>query len=856
MKLISCHIDNFGCLSHYDITFQNGITDIEEENGWGKSTLAAFIRVMFYGFDNETRKSVTERERNQKNPWQNGTYGGELVFQVKDRTYRMERTFDGRKAANDSFQLFDAATNLPSNDYSSDIGEELFDIDSESFRRTVFIAQQDCLSQTTDQINAKIGNLSSDNADMGNYESALENIKNEMNRITEKRVTGKGRQLKERIAELETEIQEKPYLETKREQQKEELSKKKQELIETEEKINEAEDCIQKAVKNNRAVAEARLYRQMKDELDRRAMKLMRAQSMFPGNIPVMEDVNSQMDNARKLESEMAKMESHELTGTDGLSLQQFEKVFADGLPNEEVISIISSNVADYETAERRRADSALSDNEKNELNQLNDCFSLSDLNSEKIEEMIQLWDRSEKERLIQSSQKKTDTPSQKKYAIPMGICIIAAGIAFVVAGKVIAGIAMIAAGIFALVYTFLNNKDLKTESEDRQWIYDREKVLAFLKDNSTDASEDNVMKNLYEMKGRFEKWEALKKRYSDYLYSQKNAEQAERERRLKNFFFPYYGIEDNYPRLLEKLQNDIREYDALKEKKDRYESARTNALACYKKYRDFCSFTGMSAEKDVSAHITHIRDNLIACVDAQNEYLNKKAEVQAFESQHEMDVLKNIPIDTKETDITSLHETLNVLQTNKEDIREKMNNIKQQMDETGEGMDEIAGKEVQLADMKKEYEALRKKYRILEETSSYLVAARNSFNARYLGPIKKSFEYYYSLLSNGDTRQYELDANLNISLKAYGKARNVTDMSEGYKDLIGLCRRMAMIDAMYEKEKPFILLDDPFVNLDQKKIDGAKKFIEHVAENYQVIYLTCHPSRTITAENFQKSNA
>lgn len=849
MKLISCHIDNFGCLSHYDITFQDGITDIEKENGWGKSTLATFIRVMFYGFDNETRKSIAERERSQKNPWQNGIYGGELVFQVKDHTYRMERTFDSRKAANDSFQLYDAKTNLPSNDYSSNIGEELFDIDSESFRRTVFIAQQDCLSQTTDQINAKIGNLSSDTADMGNYESALENIKNEMNRITEKRVTGKGRQLKDRIAELETEISEKSYLETRREQEKEDLSVKMQKLHEMEKKIAETEDNIQNAVKNNRAVSEAKLYRQMKAELDRRSMKLVQAQSLFPGNIPVIEDVNSQMENARKFESEMAKKESHELTQTDKYSLQQFEKVFADGVPDEELISIISANVADYEKAERIRTDSALSDTELHELNQLNDCFSGSNLNSEKIEEMIQLWNRSEKERLIDSSQKNTDTPSRKKYAIPMGICVIIAGIAFVFANQVIAGIAMMCVGIFSLVYIFLNHKSEKTESKDRQWIQDREQVLSFLKENKIDTQEDDVARNLYELKGRFDKWKLLEKRYSDYLYSGQNSEQSERERRLKNFFFPYYGVEDNYPRLLEKLQNDIREYDALLEKKDRFDSANNNARTCYKKYKDFCSFIGMNEENDLNAHVTRIRDNVIACMDAQNEYLNKKAEMQKFESQHEMNELKNISADAEETDITSLHESLNVLRTQMEEIRENIKNIKQKLDEIGEGMDEIAGKELQLADMKKEYEALRKKYRILEETSAYLVTARNNFNARYLGPIKKSFEYYYSLLSNGDTREYELDANLNISLKAYGKARNITDMSEGYKDLIGLCRRMAMIDAMYEKEKPFILLDDPFVNLDEKKIEGAKEFIEKIAENYQVIYMTCHPSRMIHAD-------
>ncbi len=52
MKLLSCHIENFGILSGFDHKFSEGINEIFLENGTGKSTLAAFLRVMFYGFDN------------------------------------------------------------------------------------------------------------------------------------------------------------------------------------------------------------------------------------------------------------------------------------------------------------------------------------------------------------------------------------------------------------------------------------------------------------------------------------------------------------------------------------------------------------------------------------------------------------------------------------------------------------------------------------------------------------------------------------------------------------------------------------------------------------------------------------
>ena len=48
----------------------------------------------------------------------------------------------------------------------------------------------------------------------------------------------------------------------------------------------------------------------------------------------------------------------------------------------------------------------------------------------------------------------------------------------------------------------------------------------------------------------------------------------------------------------------------------------------------------------------------------------------------------------------------------------------------------------------------------------------------------------------------------------------------------------------MYDEEKPFIILDDPFVNLDTEKMSKAKEMLNRLASDYQVIYFTCHESR------------
>lgn len=50
MKLIKCHIENFGKLSDFTYDFTDGCNTVCEENGWGKSTLAAFLRDIFPSF--------------------------------------------------------------------------------------------------------------------------------------------------------------------------------------------------------------------------------------------------------------------------------------------------------------------------------------------------------------------------------------------------------------------------------------------------------------------------------------------------------------------------------------------------------------------------------------------------------------------------------------------------------------------------------------------------------------------------------------------------------------------------------------------------------------------------------------
>ena len=64
---------------------------------------------------------------------------------------------------------------------------------------------------------------------------------------------------------------------------------------------------------------------------------------------------------------------------------------------------------------------------------------------------------------------------------------------------------------------------------------------------------------------------------------------------------------------------------------------------------------------------------------------------------------------------------------------------------------------------------------------------------------------------------------------------------------MINFCSRMALIEAIFNEIKTPVILDDPFVNLDDAKVPNALKFVNDLAKEKQIIYFACHKSRNIT---------
>ena len=143
----------------------------------------------------------------------------------------------------------------------------------------------------------------------------------------------------------------------------------------------------------------------------------------------------------------------------------------------------------------------------------------------------------------------------------------------------------------------------------------------------------------------------------------------------------------------------------------------------------------------------------------------------------------------------------------------------------------------------------------VIMKTMSFLEDAKHTMEREYLEILQRRFRVYYASLSGipeEEASSVTLDRLLTAQTEAFGVRHGMEYCSRGSQDLIGLCIRLALVDALYAdtdgtgtgEELPPLILDDPFVNLDAKHLAAARALLNRAAERFQILYFVCHESR------------
>ena len=176
MIITKLHIENFGKLQNIDLDFNSTLNEIYKENGWGKSTLAIFIKAIFYGLPPKTRGDDFKSQRSKYSPWQGGVYGGYIEY-IKDNTsYRVTRTF-GKSPEYDFFELLNLKNNQTYNEGNVSLGENLFGIGRESFEMTAFFPQLDFKSSSNSELTANLTGVNKYQNDLAGIDNAIKKLK-------------------------------------------------------------------------------------------------------------------------------------------------------------------------------------------------------------------------------------------------------------------------------------------------------------------------------------------------------------------------------------------------------------------------------------------------------------------------------------------------------------------------------------------------------------------------------------------------------------------------------------------------------------------------------------------------------
>lgn len=686
MQILKLHIENFGKLQDLDMDFEAGLTVVCAENGWGKSTLAAFVKSMFYGLEYTTKRALKDNERKRYLPWQGGAFGGNMEFEAGSKRYRVERFF-GTKDKEDTFVLYDLDTGLVSRDYSVRLGEELFGVDRAAYERSSFFIQQDFTASMSDSLNAGLTHTEQDVTDLQNYEKAIASLETQMKYYQKTGNRGWIGKLEEERRSVQEELSECRRQEATIEQWNVQLLEKERELQELVRQEQELTKDLHLVQDNGKMEAKRLQYDRLRKEAEARKEELQQM-AVLLGEFTSTPPKEEELDRCRE-----------HLYQMDALRQQEEH---ASGLLQEAShrLSVLEEDL---------------------------------------------------------------DAPSGGLLLGILAGLLPIVGIFLLVKGNMLAGVFLLVVGVAVLVAGGLQSRRFHRQMEKRK--------------RQRQEAEEHLQKCERDVRSVRKNRDALKKKVCRFLKVSDHTEMQELER------------------LWKQLREDSRRYMEIKQT---YESRRKEAS----KSRELWFQYGESLTEEERSYLL-----------APKEYEAGTQDVQKI---------------------------LQECERKKETLLKDQQGIRQQLMRLAEHAEQIPSLEEEELRLLEQIQDAVHEHGILEKTIKYLKAAREQYSLRYLKDLKRCLNRYLELLVPEEEPDVSLDVKLHLKVHKGGALRELEYLSTGWKDLLYFAERLAIIDVLYKEERPMLILDDPFVNLDDKKEERAKHVVDQLAKRGQILYFTC----------------
>ena len=844
MKLLKCHIVGFGNWKNQTIDFQGGLTSVCEKNGFGKSSLASFIRAMFYGLERVTKAN---NERKRALPFDGSPCGGSLDFEWQGNQYSIERSFIGKTPKDDTLICY--KNGIETKELGEIPGNVVFGLDLDSFNRTIFISPTDLEISSSETLNAKMSHFvegSSDGCDFSSVKESLEELK-------KKYKPQKNAETKGLLAIETSKINDLEMQETNLSNMKAAMPAKYERLQELDKNISINQEKNKEAVSHNALIKSWENYDREKEKIEEKEKEIRQLKEKYPlGMISLAEETSMKglleqykLDGNTYANLKLSIVEKEEY---DNLKLR-----FEEDVPTPSFLNELQELVLAYSN-EKSKEPLKLSLEESSLIR----LFDGRKVNVESLEKRMVTY-RSLKKEYDKEPDQISVPIEQKKISLKAPLIL---GLSLFILFSIVAillGIfihpgcySLFALSVVSLlipVVYYFNEKKKRAAmptSENQPNLRKKEmgENLTELKINlSSTFKAFAVDEN--ELEGSFALFKAKYDSYLKTLQHEKDLNKTNeqnrlsclaKEKTLQEYFSHYHYKGNDYANLLMNLSSDAKKYLSYVQKEKQIEEQRKELE---NKIHEEGEKIKVLVQKynmgDPNSYLNQLPIDRNALQNKEKELTKQKEDLALFK---EKEHLTERPSSLEGIDLNALSKELekaiNDRQALSSQIEEDERNISSLEDEVSS----LPEEKDNLAKLKKDYE-------IVLKTLKALTDAEESLKRRYISPVENQFKKYSQSLENVLGEEIEMDTDFNVSFIRDGKRSGAEYLSSGEMTLCALAYRLAITDNIFEgKEKPFLILDDIFADLDETHIHMAKKFMESLSQNEQILYFTCHPSR------------
>ena len=184
MIIEKIEIRSFGLIKDMTLEFSPTVNVIEGQNEAGKTTIAAFIKYMLFGFDGVESDEILS-ERKKRINWETGIAEGSMVVSVKNKRYLISRSTtptirqDGRPSFKEESSIIDMESGATAFG-KMPAGEVFFGVSRDLFENTAFIGQIGDSAINEGSVKESIENILFSGSEKINNQRAMSKISEKM----------------------------------------------------------------------------------------------------------------------------------------------------------------------------------------------------------------------------------------------------------------------------------------------------------------------------------------------------------------------------------------------------------------------------------------------------------------------------------------------------------------------------------------------------------------------------------------------------------------------------------------------------------------------------------------------------